>query len=114
MNIYIYINDDIFIYVCANPSYTGRGMNLIEYAGGSGSYFQARANEDLGSRTWKRTCKLGVPGHECAAGSLYKSVDEAVVSSYHCGPHPRGFNFEPHQFGFNLRTHIQTSVYVCV
>ena len=51
MNIYIYINDDIFIYVCANPSYTGRGMNLIEYAGGSGSYFQARANEDLGSRT---------------------------------------------------------------
>ena len=89
-------------------------MNLIEYAGGSGSYFQARANEDLGSRTWKRTCKLGVPGHECAAGSLYKSVDEAVVSSYHCGPHPRGFNFEPHQFGFNLRTRIQTSVYVCV
>ena len=40
----------------------------------------------------------------------YKSVDEAVVSSYHCGPHPRGFSFEPHQFGFNLRTHNQTSV----
>ena len=73
-------------------------------AGGVGSYFQARANEDLGSRTWKRTCKLGVPGHECAAGSLYKSVDDAVVSSYHRGPHPRRFNFEPHQSGFNLRT----------
>ena len=65
---------------------------------------QGALGEDLGSRTWKRTCKLGVPGHECAAGSLYKSVDDAVVSSYHRGPHPRRFNFEPHQSGFNLRT----------
>ena len=72
-------------------------------AEGVGSYFQARANKDLGSRTWKRTCKLGVPGHECADGSLYKSVDDAVVSSYHRGPHSRRFNFEPHQFGFNFR-----------
>ena len=48
------------------------------------------------------------------SGTNRKSVDEAVVSSYHCGPHPRGFTFEPHQFRFNLRTHNQTCVCVGV
>ena len=48
----------------------------------------------------------------CFSSRLFqvKSVYAAVVSSYHCGPHPRGFSFEPHQFEFNLRTHNQTSV----
>ena len=60
---------------------------------------------------FSRTCWLSYDQLFFPRGCFrYKSVDEAVVSSYHCGPHPRGFSFEPHQFGFNLRTHNQTSV----
>jgi hypothetical protein len=68
-------------------------MNL---QGALGPTSKPEPTKTLEVRTWKRTCKLGVSGHE-PAGSLCRSVFEAVVSSCHWVPHLRRLNFEPHQ-----------------